>query len=328
MKKILSVILAVATLISVCMVAGCTKAPLKFGMGVFSAYGDTKNAEGENNGSAEISHTLAAVLLDKDGKVVKCEIDSVDYAIGFTSEGKVVLPAEIKTKYELGENYGMTAQENVEKEWFEQIDIFENACIGKTIDEIKALVVEGYKPNEEVANAGCTIAIADYVKAVEKAVANAKESAATEEAKLNLGIVATAGESTNATAEENGVADVETAFAAAVIGKDGKVIANISDAAAGTARYDEKGAFVDEAKVDIVTKLEAGENYGMATDGSDKKEWFEQAAAFDAACAGKTADEISALAVNGKGNSDLQAAGCTIHIADMVKAAVKAATVK
>ena len=83
----------------------------------------------------------------------------------------------------------------------------------------------------------------------------------------------------------------------------------------------------------IGTKKDAGANYGMAQYGQDLngdgtvKEWFEQADAFNAACIGKTASELSALAVEtGYGATDLQTAGCTIHIGDMVKAAVKAAT--
>ena len=58
------------------------------------------------------------------------------------------------------------------------------------------------------------------------------------------------------------------------------------------------------------------------------KEWNEQAAAFDAALAGKNADEIAGLEKDGYGSADLQTAGCTIAVSDMVKAAVKAATVK
>ena len=51
---------------------------------------------------------------------------------------------------------------------------------------------------------------------------------------------------------------------------------------------------------------------------------LEQAAAFDAACIGKTATEIASLMGNdGKGNADVQAAGCTIYVTGFVKAATK-----
>ncbi len=57
-------------------------------------------------------------------------------------------------------------------------------------------------------------------------------------------------------------------------------------------------------------------------------EWDEQAAAFNAACAGLDKDGVAKLAIEtGYGADALQTAGCTIHVGDMVKAAVKAATV-
>ena len=328
MKKITSIILAALALASVIMMSGCGASPLKLGMGVYAAYGESKNAEGDANGYQEMAQTLAAVLLDKDGKVVKCEIDAVDFKLEYTADGKAVALAEVKTKYELGDNYGMVAYGKAAKEWYEQIDILEKAIVGKTLDEIKALVVEGYKPSDEVATAGCTIAIADYIKAVEKAINNAKESDATKDSTLNLGIVVSAGESHNAAADANGVLEAESAFCAAALDADKKVVASVSDALTVSASFDTKGALSADSKKDITTKLEAGTNYGMVAYGNAKKEWFEQAAAFDAACAGKTADEISALVVNGKGNDDVQAAGCTIYVTDMAKAAQKAATVK
>ena len=74
----------------------------------------------------------------------------------------------------------------------------------------------------------------------------------------------------------------------------------------------------------VVSKKEAGTNYGMVAFGNAKKEWFEQAAAFDAACVGKTGAEIAGLvAADGKGVADLQSAGCTVYVTGFVKAAEK-----
>jgi hypothetical protein len=62
----------------------------------------------------------------------------------------------------------------------------------------------------------------------------------------------------------------------------------------------------------------------MVAYGGAKNEWYAQAAAFDAACIGKTAAEISALmGSDGKGVADLQTAGCTIYVSGFVKAASK-----
>ena len=65
--------------------------------------------------------------------------------------------------------------------------------------------------------------------------------------------------------------------------------------------------------------------YGTDLNGDGTvKEWFEQSAAFDAACIGKTAAEIAGLmADNNYGTADLQSAGCTILVNGLVKAASK-----
>ena len=58
----------------------------------------------------------------------------------------------------------------------------------------------------------------------------------------------------------------------------------------------------------------------MKAYGGAAKEWYEQAAAFDATCIGKTVAEITGLVAD---TADLQAAGCTIDVNAMVKAASK-----
>ena len=63
----------------------------------------------------------------------------------------------------------------------------------------------------------------------------------------------------------------------------------------------------------------------MVAYGGAKKEWYQQADEFNKACIGKTADEISKfVADDGKAIADIQSAGCTIYVTDIVKAAVKA----
>ena len=74
----------------------------------------------------------------------------------------------------------------------------------------------------------------------------------------------------------------------------------------------------------VVSKKDQGANYGMVQYGQAAKEWFEQAAAFDQACIGKTATEIAGLmGEDGKAVADVQAAGCTIYVTGFVKAASK-----
>lgn len=342
MKKIVSLLVAALLLFAL---AGCsgnnkdsggeTAEKLKFGLGVYAYVEKATSADADTNGEGEAIVTAAAVLLDKDGKIVKCAVDTADNKAAYTSEGKFVEAGEFKTKYEQGDAYGMKAYGGSAKEWFEQADAFEATVVGKTIAEVKALVADGGKGTADVINAGCTIAIADFVLALEKAVANAAASDATANDTLQVALVSAQADCKDATEEAEGVNEVDTTVVAAAVNKDGKVVVAASDALQAKFTFDAKGVVATvKAGEPIATKKDLGANYGMAQYGQDLngdgtvKEWFEQAAAFNAACAGKTASEIAALVADtGYGVDSLQTAGCTIGVSDLVKAAVKAATV-
>lgn len=308
---------------------------LNFGMGITKAYGDVTSADGETNGAGEVVATVAAVLLDAEGKIVKCDIDTADFSVEYTSAGAAVVAGEFVTKYELGTNYGMAAYgadrngDGKVLEWNEQVDAFEAAVAGKTIDEVKAMVVDGYYGNDEIANAGCTIGVSDFVLALEAAVNNITAAVAAESVDLGLGVVASA-EGTDATADAEGSAEVDITFVATAMSDD-MVMAIATDVLQVEFTFDAAGVATTDTAAELLTKLEKGDNYGMAAYGADLNgdgvvlEWYEQASEFNTTCLALTADEIAALAVNGYGTEDLQSAGCTIGITDMVAAAVKAA---
>ncbi len=352
MKKILSIVLAVVMLSVVVALAGCSKDPanngddaatLKFGMGVVANYGDAKSAEGETNGSGQVNTTAVAVLLDADGKIVAIDLDTAQIATAWTSEGKVVATEELRTKYEKGTDYNMAAygqkhdgSEGTVLEWYAQADAFMTTVKGKTLDEVKAYMAEDTYATGDLATAGCTISIADFVGALEKAVAGAVDSAATAENKLNVALVAANSHSSaDATEEKDGVAQIDTTVVATVVDADGKVVVAKTDCTQGKVTFDVKGAATLAADATIKTKLELGDDYNMAKfgakhDGSEGAvlEWYAQAAEFDKALVGKTAADFAALAAeDGYAQGDLATAGCTMAIGDMIKAAVKASTV-
>lgn len=329
MKKIISAILSAAVLASVCLMTGCGAGEkLKFGMGISSEYTEALSAKGDAPGSVTSEHTIAAVTLSSDGKIVDCKIDTVELEPSFTNDGIAIISEEILSKYEMGDDYKMVEYGKAKYEWYKQADNFCKAVKGKTIDEVKALVAKDGKGTDEIVSAGCTIVVSGFVLALEKAVNNAAESNVTKNDRLNVSIVATQGESRNATNEANGVTELECAFSAAAVAKDGKVVVMSSDAVTVSASFSKKGMVQNDIIEEILTKKEQGKNYGMVEFGKAEKEWNEQAAIFDGFCAGKTAEEIIELEVSGYGNGDVQAAGCTIAIADMVEAAVKAASIE
>ncbi len=312
--------LASATLFTAC--GEKKEAALKLGLGVDVAV-KAESAADEKDGYGQATVTVAAVLLDAEGKIVKCAIDCADNKAAFTADGKAIASDSFATKYELGDGYNMKAYGGSAKEWYEQVDAFCALAAGKTADEVKALLASDNKGTEDVINAGCTILVDSFVKAIDEAIANAAESAATASDKLTIG-VHTAQSIGDATDEKDGQNQLETTVFAAAVDSEGKITAASSDCAQIKFTFDIAGASTFDTSKEALTKKELGDNYNMKAYGGAAKEWYEQAAAFDAACIGKTASDISALmGEDSYGNADLKAAGCTVLVDGFVKAAGK-----
>ena len=349
MKKILSLALVLVMVLSVAALVGCSgdKKPagndavgLKFGLGVVANFGEAKDADGETNGAGEFNTTAVAVLLDAEGKIVSIDLDTAQIKTAWTSEGKIVATEDLRTKYEKGTDYGMAAygkkhdgSDGKALEWNEQADAFMAIAKGKTLAEVKAFMAEDGYAQGDLATAGCTIHVTDFVAALEKAVNSAADSKATANDKLSVALVSSPSYSNkDASAEGDGLAQIDTTVAAVVTGADGKVVVAKTDCTQGKMTFDVAGKSTLDATVEVKTKLELGTDYGMAAygtkhDGSEGavKEWNEQAAAFDAALVGKASADFAALAgEDGYATGDLATAGCTMAIGDMIKAATAA----
>lgn len=347
MKKIISIILVLTLAFSMLVLTSCNnndpdegkddKVELKLGLGVVVEAAATDYEE--EDGAAELIVTAAAVLVNKDGKIVACALDTFDATAIVGVNGTVTAPTSLKTKGELGTDYGMSTNPYApdlngdEKvlEWNEQAAAFVKLCIGKNSAGVMALVAnDGYYGTEEVQNAGCTIGVNAFANAVKKAIDNAKVEGATDKDTLKLAITASVA-AVDAEGEEAGSAEFVVNVAAAA--KNGKkVSAMYSDCVDAAFAVDNKGAVT--APTSLKTKVELGTAYGMSTnpyaqdlnDDGKVLEWNEQVKAFDNLCKGKDANGIKALALNtGYGVEDVQNAACTINIADLVKTAAKAA---
>lgn len=322
MRKILCVLLCVLMLASALVACGGDKQdPLKIGLGVYT----TASAAdaGEANGKGQVTMTVAAVLVDANGKIVQCQIDCADNKVEFTADGKAVAKTEFKTKYEQGAGYGMVNYGGATKEWFEQADAFEALCVGKTAAEVLALVVNGDKGTDEVLNAGCTITINEMALAVEKAVKNAADSTATKADTLKLGAF-TSLESKDATADAKGQQKLATTFVAVALNANGEVTGVDTDCVQVSFGFDVAGKSTFDASQAVLSKRELGAGYNMVAYGGAKLEWFEQADAFEGAIVGKTLTAIKALMGSDlKGNDEIITAGCTITIEGFVYAIEK-----
>jgi hypothetical protein len=321
MKKITALLLCALLALSAFVLVGCggnKEETLKLGLGVYST-ATAKDADGETKGSAEAVITVAAVLVDKDGKIVKCVVDTADNKVAYTSDGKAVANDSFKTKHELGDAYGMkNPNYGSAKEWYEHANAFCALVEGKTADEVKALVAADGKNTDAVISAGCTIAAGEFVKAVEKAVANAKDSTATKSTTLKLG-VSTTQTVKDATEEKAGSNKLDTTIFAAAVDANGKIVAATNETVEVDFTFDVTGKSTFDATKAIEGKREKGDAYGMKNPNyGSAKEWYEHADAFVAACIGKTASEVAGLSA-----ADITAAGCTIAADNFVKSVAK-----
>ena len=139
---------------------------------------------------------------------------------------------------------------------------------------------------------------------------------------LGLGIVY--GDITNA--------QINATIATIVVDENGVIVACKIDGVQNKYTITDTVTFTN-----LLTKKELGYDYNMAAFGhslignATVKEWFEQAAAFEAWCVGKTVAEVEAMETQTMDNGyvisaddDLLGAGCTISITDFIAAVVKA----
>ncbi len=326
--------------------AGTTEnveAEYKLGMGI------VVSTDSSATGNAQVDATVAAVVLDKDGKIVVCRIDAVQNKMTVT-DGAVEADKTFKTKMELGDDYNMAKygqsmdwnKDGVVKEWYDQAKAFENYVVGKTVAEVEAIetqVVEGsgyiIAKDDALLSAGCTIQITDFIAAVAKACKDEQGVSFKTASEFTLGVAATttAAESTAATAEANGTVKMYTDFAATVV-VDGKIVAALNDAIQPNITVNAAGEIVEKAYK--ATKRELKGEYGMApvkidNDGNGvTKEWFEQSAEFSKFVVGKTAAEVAALETKEAGGHQIAVdqalldAGCSIQITAIKAVVAKA----
>ena len=132
------------------------------------------NATAEAEGCVQLDGDIAAVT-SKDGVITSCIIDSVQAKIAFDTTGTITsdLTAEIPSKNELGENYGMVAWGNAIAEWNVQAASFASYVTGKTADEVAGIAInEATKPADgsDLASS-VTISIGGFQALIAKAFA-------------------------------------------------------------------------------------------------------------------------------------------------------------
>ena len=96
---------------------------------------------------------------------------------------------------------------------------------------------------------------------------------------------------TNADGETAGKVSITTTMCAVTLDENGVITGIQFNAVQPSASYDAQGQ-AGNYNAAPITKVEKGEAYGMKGVSSIGKEWYEQAAAFEAWCVGKTVEQV------------------------------------
>ena len=320
MKKFVAFLLLACMMLSLAACGASAGSEYKLGMGVSLSTDSSK----ENN--AQVDATVAAVVTDKDGKIVACRLDVAQSKMDVTG-GAVDAAKTFQTKMELGDDYGMVAYGNAIAEWYDQAKAFESYVVGKTAAEVEGIETVLNDSGHNVATdaallAGCTMDITAFKAAVVKACNDEKGTTFTgKDFTLGVAAITEAADSTPV-GEKDAQVKMYTEYAAVVVDKDGKILAALTDATQPKITADKNGQITG---ADFKgTKRELGADYGMVAYGSAIAEWDAQAKAFADYTVGKTAAEVAGIetTVNESGHNvttdEKLLASCTMDISGMM----------
>lgn len=291
MKKYLVFLLVLLMVISL---VACQKKDeaenLRTGIGVIFSNGNSVNPQEGKNGKIDTQAYAAAVVVDEEGTIIHCALDSMQSVFEFTEDNVILTDPQTtyKSKNVLGYDYGMQKASSIDKEWFEQARALSDYFVGKTSHQIRNLPLNEGKIDDPDLSSSATLAVGPFQAAVLKAISNSQPSAASAKDKLGLGIVGSA----NQTVQEGKDCRLPQAvaynfYAATTFDEEGKITSCTIDASQASFQI-EKGQIKGDLAAPIKTKNDLGEAYGMKAASSIEKEWYEQARAFADFVVGKT----------------------------------------
>ena len=342
MKKRISVLVAAVLAIS-CLATACggnAGGEVKVGLGAHTDFaygshsvGDTVYGKEVTEATAQADIHVATVMLDADGKIVKCVIDAIQVAAKVDANGAMITDitkATFQTKKELKEGYNMKGASPIGKEWYEQAIAFEGWCVGKTLDDIKNMGLNDGYPTDKTLLAGCTIKVNAIQQAVIRAIEGATWTGASANDTLGLGMTGeltqSYGTSATATAEKDGTVQAYVNFAATAKNAEGKITCVVIDSIQANSTWNTAGKITTDMTKEPVTKYDQKEDYAMKPASPIGKEWYEQIDVFKQFITGKTAAEVANVAVDDGGypTDKTLITGCTMKISAYKTAVAKA----
>lgn len=304
------------------------------GLGSCTSFSESYSIGEDHYGSpaeatnAQVDIHVAAVMLDADGKIVSCAIDAIQIKATVDENGEIAEDATttFTSKKDLKEDYAMKSASPIGKEWYEQVENYEQWCIGKTVEEVKAGVGEDGKPSDETLLTGCTITTTDITEAVVDACENATATGASANDTLGIAIIGDLANYAAPTEDEDGTFQAYVNYATTTQNANGEITCVLIDSIQAYPTWGADGVLTTDTETEVKTKYEKKDEYGMQVASSlENGEWFEQIDVFKQFILGKTADEVAAIAVDESGypTDDILTTGCTMKVAAYKTAVVK-----
>lgn len=145
----------------------------KISLGIKSSSEKNKNAADGKGANVQIDTVYALVATDKDAKITKVVLDTIQNKFEFNEDGTLAtdLTVNTKSKKELGDEYNMKPASKIGKEWFEQAASLEEYLVGKTVDDVKGLAIdeENHLTDEDI-KSSVTIKVNSYQEVVVNAL--------------------------------------------------------------------------------------------------------------------------------------------------------------
>ena len=149
------------------------------GLGVEISIVKSAGKTDDKGAVAQVDTTLSAVAL-KGEKVAASILDVVQAPVVYDADGMITsdIVAEVPSKNELGEDYGMIKASTIGKEWFEQAQALADWTVNKTAAEIQDIPAEDKDGKIVVTDAdlatSVSVGIGDYLTVFEEAIETAR----------------------------------------------------------------------------------------------------------------------------------------------------------
>lgn len=280
-----------------CTCGNCTgtshpSAPVADGTSLKTGLALIASASGSEDGKIAYDVTMVGVLVDSNGVISDCIIDSLGTTV--TLDGSKIpsdLSADLLTKNELGDRYMMNSGS-----WLQQAGALAEFAVGKTVNELKngAIDETGKAPAGSDLASSASIYLGGYVSAIEKAVESAAFLGAKQGDVLKMATI-------SALSGADGD-HVQLDLDMAVVTMAGDTISSCSiDSLQGKVSFGESGALTTDISAPFQSKGQLGSSYGMTAYGGAKYEWDQQASNFAAYVTGKTAAQVANIAITESG---------------------------